>query len=436
MKRVVLVAGLVLMTAALAFANGKAEKSTGNTGQIGGSVQLVASWSGNEQDVLQKDILAPFEKDTGIQVNYTGTRDMMAILTTRVSAGNPPDLVAFPNPGQMRQFADQGKLVDLSGILDMATIKKDYAQGWLDRGTVNGKLVGLFTKAAAKGFIWYNVHQKDQNNFAIPQTWDQLISLSKKIAQNTGTAPWSIGLESGQASGWPGTDWIENIFLKMWGPTEYQKWYQGKLAWTSDEVKKAFQAWGQIVANKNMVYGGAQNMLSTNFGDAADPLFQNPPKAYLTFQATFLEGFITDHFKNLKPGKDFNIFRFPSIDPKYAKSLEVSGDALSMFNNNKQSAALIKYLSTAGAQAAWIKTGAISPNTAVPLSKYDDPITKQAAQIMANTDIVVFDASDSMPAQMNSAFWTAILNYVKNPSDLDNILKQLDNVRSQSYGGS
>jgi alpha-glucoside transport system substrate-binding protein len=400
--------------------------------EIGGEVSLIASWGGNERDVLMK-MISPFEAETGITVNYTGTRDMDAVVTTRVQAGNPPDIAAFANPGKMAQFANQGELVDLTGVLNMSAIREAYSEGWLNRGRVDGTLYGIFTKAAMKGFIWYDPDTQSEVGFDVPESWDELMSLSEDIAGNTDIAPWTVGLESGGASGWPGTDWLESIMLKMYGPEVYNQWHRGELAWTSDEVRSVWEEWGRIVTNEDMLYGGTTYTLSTNFGQAHAPIFQEDPAAVFHHQATFLSGFITDQFPDLSAGEDFTFFAFPEIDPDYGASVIAAGDVFTMFNETEQSRALIKYFSTADAQAYWLQTGAISPNNRVALDEYDDPLTREAAGTMRDAQIVVFDASDLMPSELNQQFFSSVMSYVQNPGNLDQILQELDRVRQEAY---
>jgi alpha-glucoside transport system substrate-binding protein len=445
MKRIVVVFSMLLFASLLAFAGGSKESTSSGTqssttssssssqsGQIGGTVSMLAVWGGNELDIFN-NMVKPFEAKTGVKVQYEGTRDLDAVLTTRVQAGNAPDVAAMPGPGKMAEFANQGKLVDLSTILDMNAMKKDYAQGWLDLGSVNGKMVGIFMKASLKGLVWYNPQAFKAAGLTIPTSWDQLMQESKQLAAK-GVTPWAVGLESGSASGWPGTDWLEEIFLKMYGPEKYKQWYDGKLAWTSPEVKKVWETWGQIVADPKMSYGGKQYELSTNFGTALDPIYQSPPKAYFGLQATFIQSFIQKDFPNLKPVTDINFFAFPQIDPQYAKSAEVAGDLVSEFNKTPQASALVKYFTTAEAQSYWVKgADGASPNRQVPLSDYPDELSKSAAQVLTSADITVFDASDMMPSKMNSAFWSAIMNYVSNPGNLDSILANLDQVRKDAY---
>lgn len=400
--------------------------------QIGGTVSVLATWGGSEQDAFMA-MVKPFEDATGVKMEYTGTRDLNAVLTTQVQGGNPPDLAGLPGPGQMAQFAQQGALVDLSNVLDMSTYNSQYAKTWSDLGTANGQLVAIFIKSSVKGLIWYDPKVWQANNYQIPATWDDMMSLSSQIA-DTGSTPWCVALESGAASGWPGTDWLEDIVLRQSGESTYNDWWQGKIAWTSPEIKQAWQTWGQIVADPKMVYGGANAMLTTNFGNVGDGLFTDPPNCYMVHQASFITSFFQDNTPGVQPVTDFDFFGFPPFTAGAPASTEMAGDLFGMFNDTPQAEALIRYLVTPEAQDIWVKIGgAISPNKDVPLDTYPDELSKKAAQRLTSAEIAVFDASDLMPEAMNSAFWQAILNYVQNPQNLDSILQNLDSVQQSAY---
>jgi alpha-glucoside transport system substrate-binding protein len=318
-------------------------------------------------------------------------------------------------------------------VIDADSYRQQYAQNWIDLGTVDGKLVGIFIKAAAKGLIWHNPDVWQQNNFQEPKNWDELMTLSQQMADSS-TTPWCVGLESGAASGWPGTDWIEDIVLRQAGPEKYDQWYQGELAWTSPEIKQAWESWGQIVGNAEMVYGGANTMLTTNFQAAGDPLFANPPGCYMHHQASFITDFFVQNNPNLQPGEDFTFFPFPPIGASAGPRLVVAGDLFGMFNDTPQARALISYLTMPEAQAIWVERGgAISPNQAVPLDVYPDELSQRSAELLTSAETVRFDASDLMPEAMNAAFWRAILNYVQAPDDLDSILEELDSVQQGAY---
>ena len=396
------------------------------------TLSVLAVWGDQEAEVFTKQIAAEFERRSGIKVLFEGTRDINAILTSRVQAGNPPDIAILPSPGMMVELANDGKLVDLGTVFNMADFKKDYSQGWIDLGTVNGKLHGLYLKAAIKGLVWYNPATVKSLGVTLPKTVDELLAVSRK-AISAGISPWAIGVESGAASGWVGTDWIENIFLRLHGAKLYQDWYEGRLAWSSPEVRKAFEYFGSIVGDPQMVYGGKQYILSTNFGTAHAPLFQTPAKALFHQQASFIQGFIKEQFPALSAGKDFAFFGFPAIDPQYAKAVEGAGDCVVLLKQSTAAADFMKFMSSVEGQSVWASTGALSTNRNVPLTAYTDDLTKEAARILNESEIVVFDASDLMPGAMNEAFWGAIIDFVDNPADLTRILADLDKVQVDAY---
>jgi alpha-glucoside transport system substrate-binding protein len=182
-----------------------------------------------------------------------------------------------------------------------------------------------------------------------------------------------------------------------------------------------------------MVFGGKSAVLSTNFGDAAAPLFQSPPKAYLHLQANFMTSFITKGNANLKPGEDFSVFLMPGRDPNNVPA-EIGGDLFGMFKDTPASRELMKWLVTPDAQQIWVKKGgALSPNKAVPQSAYPDPVARTSADIANAAKVVKFDGSDLMPEAMNSAFFKAALDFVNNPGNLDSILANLDKVQADAY---
>jgi alpha-glucoside transport system substrate-binding protein len=214
----------------------------------------------------------------------------------------------------------------------------------------------------------------------------------------------------------------------------YKDWYEGKVSWTSPEMKKAWQTFGQIVADPKMAYGGAAYINSTNFGNAAAPLFQEPPQAYFHMQASFIQSFIMNQFPNAKPVTDFNFVGFPSINPKYSKAMEVAADLFVAFRSTPEVKEFMNYIASAEAQAFWAAgTGGLGTNRNVALTFYPDALTKRAASLLNDTEIVVFDASDMMKPEMNNAFWSAVVSYVNKPSDLDSILANLEKVRKDAY---
>jgi len=381
-------------------------------------------------------VLKPFEDQTGIKVSYESTRDEDAILTSRVAAGNPPDLAAAPSPQLLAQFAKQGKVIPLNDAVDMSALQSSTSKSWIDLGEPNGdgKLYQIFAWAAVKGLIWYDPKNFQSKGYSVPKTFDDLTSLQSQI-KSSGTTPWCITLESGSASGWPASDWLKEIVLSQSGPDVYDKWVAGTQKWTSPEIKQAFQTWGQILGpNDSNVYGGKQFMLATNFGDVGTPMFQNPPKCFMLNQASFITTFFTSANPSLQPGTDFNFFPLPDVNSQFTGAHVVAGDSFSMFKDTPQARKLIQYLTTAQAQDIWVKRGGkLAVNKQVPLTDYPDVLSKESAQIIVNTQIAKYDATDNMPADMRSAAWKALLDFVSNQSKLDSILANLDKVQAAAY---
>jgi len=427
-----LVAAVTALLAVAACAPGQSSSSS----KTGGVVHVLQVWGGSELDSFNA-VLKPFEAQTGIKVEYESTRDIAATLTTRLQAGNPPEIAGLPGPGQMYQYADQGKLVPLDNILDLSTMKQQYSPSWIQLGQSpkSGKTVGVFMRVSLKGLIWYDPKVFQAKGYQVPTTWDQLTALSQQISAS-GTTPWCIGLESGASSGWPGSDWVKEIVLSQSGPSVYDKWWNGQQQWSSPEIKQAFQTCGSQVLGTNAanVFGGKQNMLATNFGDAGQPLFQSPPKCDLHNQASFMTTFFDAYSTAPKSGTDYNFFDLPPVDSQYAGAHVVAGDLFGMFKDTPQARALMKYLTTPQAQAIWVKRGgALSPNNQVPLSDYPDPISKNLAQSIVSAKTVRFDAGDLMPAAMQAEYWKDVLDYVNNPSQLDSIMARADKVQADAY---
>lgn len=396
---------------------------------LGGTVNVLGVWGGTELDNFNA-MIAPFQECTGVTVEFEGTRDLNAVLTTRVQGGNPPDLAGLPGPGQLREFAQKGQLKPLNDVLDMTTLQSEYDQGWIDLATVNNQLYGIFTKASVKSQVWYNPKNFAAAGYTVPTTWDEMKTLEQKMVSD-GHTPWCIGLESGAASGWPGTDWIEDFVLQNGGDV-YDQWWQHQIPWTDPVISQAWQDWGAIVNDEKMVYGGKPYVLSTNFGEAPFPVYTDPPGCYMTHSADFITSFIQQQYPDLKPGEDFNFFRFPPMNPD--APIEVAGDLFGMFNDTPQSRALIQYLTTSQAQSIWASRGGfLSANKKVDPSVYPDDLTRAMAQMIAQAPAVRFDASDLMPEAVNNAFWSGILDFVSNPDRLDSILQQLESTAKDAY---
>lgn len=395
-------------------------------------VTMMGVWGGQELEAF-KDVMAAFAAKTGIKVQFEGTRDLPTLLQTRIAAGNPPDVAAIPGPGAMKEYVEQGALINLNGVLDMAAIKENVNDAWIELGSYKGGFYALMFSADIKSLVWYRPDEFAKKGYEIPTTWAELEALMDKMVAN-GDTPWAIGLESGAASGWPATDWIEDIMLRTAGPDVYDQWVDHTIPWTDARIAEAFEVFGKITRNSNYVYGGPITVLSTNFGDSVAELFTDPPRAMMHRQASFITSFIRDANSNVEIGKDVSFFAFPAIKPEHGNPMLGAGSMVAQFRDNPEAAAFMEFLASAEAQEIWVnRLGKLGTNNKINPAVYPDDLTREMAQVLNNADVFRFDGSDSMPAAVGSgAFWEGTLMYVGG-DDLGDVLEFIESVAIDSY---
>jgi alpha-glucoside transport system substrate-binding protein len=424
-------AGMLVAVLVAATACASGGTGGGTTGEKIGTVTVMGVWGGTEIDAFT-DVKAGWEAETSGTVAFAGTRDLSAILRARVAGGNPPDLAILPNPALLKDFATAGNLVALNDILDMTAMQQNYSQTWIDLGSVNNKLYGVFIKAATKSTVWYDPKVFNSAGYQIPTTWDELKALSAKMAAAGGPAPWSIGVESGAASGWPGTDWIQEIYLTESGPDMMDKWVAHEIPWTDPSIKSAWQKFGEIALTKGYVPGGTAAELATYFQDATYLPYETPPKAYMDFLGAFTQGFIAAQFPKLVAGQDYDFYKFVKINNP--GTVTGGADVIVMFNDTPGSRSLIKYLSDGKNWASWAKLGGFAtPNKALDPSNYPDDVARKAAAQLTDAQTFRFDPDDLMPAELQTAYFKGILDYLQNPGNLDKILSDLESVAKTAY---
>ncbi len=376
----------------------------------------------DQQAMLINKSFEEFEKYTGIEVDYEGTRDFETLVLVQSEGKAAPDLGYFAQPGLLKNMVKKSFVVDLSTFLDKEHLKKQYKQSWLDLAMMDGKVAGVWHNADVKSLVWYPVPEFEKAGYKVPQTWEEMIALSDKMVKD-GNTPWCIGIESSGATGWVGTDWIEDIMLRTTSPENYDKWTNGQLKFESPEVKNAFQVMSKIWLNPDYVYGGTTAILTTPFGDSPTPLFDNPPKCFLHRQASFITNFFP---KDAKVGTDVNYFYLPPIDAKYGKPVLGSGALVAMMNDRPEVREVMKWLTYGESGRVEAEAGVqIAPQNDASLDWYP-PAQRGFAEILMNADTFRFDGSDLMPGAVGAgAFWTGMVDYV-NGQGLDEILKSID----------
>jgi alpha-glucoside transport system substrate-binding protein len=393
----------------------------------GATVVFDGPFSSNDQ-VRFEDSVKAFEAKTGITINYVGGKGFESEIGIRVDGGNPPDIADFPQPGLLAGFVKKGKVVDVTTFLPADYLAKQYKQSWLDMSKMTGPngpiTAGIWARYNGKSEVWYPKAAFDKAGYKVPTTWDELMALSDQIVSD-GDTPWCIGIESGAATGWAMTDWIEEVMLRTTTPENYDKWVAGTLKFDSPEVNNAVDIITKIWFNDKYVYGGRKSIATTNFGDAVKPMFQNPPKCWLHIQGNFITSFFPE---GLKAGVDYDFFYEPPIDAKYGSPYEVAGDIYGMFNDRPEVRAVMEYFTRAESLKTWMKAGgALSPHNDQDLTWYGDPMEKKIADLVLKSSTVRFDGSDQMPGAVGSGtFWKEMTAFVSGQIDKATALKEID----------
>ncbi|MEM6519659.1 MAG: ABC transporter substrate-binding protein [Cyanobacteria bacterium P01_C01_bin.70] len=368
------------------------------------TVTILGTLTGNGEEKLMAAI-APFTEETGIEVIYEGTDAFTTLISVRVDSGDAPDIALFPQPGLMLEFAEQGDLVPQ----ERATLESAYAPYWLDLASVDGDLYGVWMRADVKSLVWYNPAAFEAAGYRVPTTWEELTALSQQMVAD-GNTPWCIGMESGNATGWVGTDWLEEILLRQAGPDVYDDWVNHDIPFNHPAVEAALTTFGDIVRDPDLVRGGPTGAISMPFGDSPSALFSEPPGCYLHRQASFITDFLPS---DLEPGNTVDVFGLPPIDATAGSPVLVGGIVYAQFNDTPAATALMQHLAAAPAHEIWAGEGYITPHQQVALTAYPDDLIRNQAAILQQADVIRFDGSDLMPGAVGTGtFWTGMVDYV------------------------
>ena len=413
--------------AAVTYAAGQ-ELTDAFAGKYKGTVVTMQGPFTDADAVKFDNSVKAFEDATGIDVQYTGSKEFEASISITVEGGSAPDIVDFPQPGLLKSLVAKGYGVDLTSVINQDWLKTNYNQSWLDMAMMdapNGKIMaGVWGRVNGKSLVWYPKAAFDAAGYKVPTTWDELIALSDQIAAD-GDTPWCVGVESGAATGWAMTDWVEEMMLRTTSLENYDKWVAGELKFDSPEVRKAIEQVGAIWFKDGYVFGGRKAIATTFFGDAPKPMFDNPPKCWLHKQGNFITSFFPE---GKVAGTDYSFFYLPGIDPAYGSPVLVAGDIYAMFNDRPEVRAVIQYFSTGDSVKGWVQAGgAISPHKDSSLDWYTNVVDRGVAEIILNASSVRFDGSDLMPGAVGAgSFWKSMTDYITESIDLDTALKQID----------
>lgn len=424
-RRTVIAVAFFLLLAACGGSGGD-DSAGGGDGAAKETLNISGPETGSEADGFTESFV-PFTQESGIKINYSGSRDFETQIRVALEGGDLPDIAVLPQPGLLRDLAERITPVPQS-VLD--AYRDQFDEYLWELATVDGKVLGIPNKGDVKSLVWYSPKVFKEKGYTVPETWDALIALQNKMKAD-GIAPWCIGIESGEATGWPLTDWMEDLMLRVNGPDVYDQWVAHEIPFNDPKVKKVAQMVQDIWFPNGNVLNGRQSIASTGFAQAGLPVTEG--KCGMHRQANFYGAQFKDQNANVKFGADgdVNIFYLPTLNDDFGKVTLSGGTYVVAFNDNKATLDALEFLASpeyADARVKAGKGGFLSPNKKHDTSLYADELDRSLAEILITADPLRFDGSDLMPSAVGAgSFWKEGTNWVLGSSDLDTFL---DNVEA------
>jgi alpha-glucoside transport system substrate-binding protein len=390
----------------------------------GETLTIFGPWRGDDETHVQV-VLEYFRQATGADVKYASSENYEQQVVIDTQAGSPSNITVLPQPGLIADLAAKGFMSPLTAA-DAAWMVENYGAGqsWVDIGTSKDKdgasqFFGFSYKTDVKSLVWYSPENFKDAGYAIPATMEELIALSDKIVKDGGK-PWCIGLGSGGATGWPATDWMEDIMLRTQKPEVYDGWVKNTVKFTDPAVIKAMEIFGSFAKNDAYVDGGAAGVASVDFRDSPKGLFSSPPKCYMHHQASFIPAFFPE---GTKLGKDADFFYMPTYAAMadLGKPVLGAGTLFTITKDSKASRAFIEFLKMPLAHEIWMMDGGfLTPLKSANQAAYGSDAARKQGEIMTTATTFRFDGSDLMPGKIGAgAFWTGMVDFVGGKSAAD-----------------
>ncbi|MDT0268603.1 ABC transporter substrate-binding protein [Streptomyces sp. DSM 44915] len=385
----------------------------GQRGHEGTTVSLFSPIRGAEAERFQES-WATFTECTGIQLDYQGSDDFEARIGELVAEGEPPDIALVPQPGLVRTLAERGALAPAAGDV-AATARAHFSPSWLAYGTVADELYATPLDANVKGFVWYPPDLFRAHGWTVPTSWDELTELTAEIAA-TGTTPWCVGIESGVATGWPATDWVEDVLLRAEGPEVYDAWVEHTIPFDDPRVVAAAERAGEILRDPEFAGdgagGGAAAIAETPYQEAGLRLLDGGCALYN--QAS---SFATHWPAGTDIGADGAVaaFPLPPVDLDAAPATVVGGHFVVGLTDRPEVAAVRAYLAGPEFANSRAELGSwVSPNSGLDAAGIPGEAERLAAELLQHPETVVrFDGSDLMPSAVGTGtFWTGMTDWL------------------------
>jgi alpha-glucoside transport system substrate-binding protein len=422
-------AALLLVAAACSDDDGGGDGGGEGQGENTGTVNVLNAMEPHEAEAVQAAVDENLDADYTVEIEASADFEEQFQIRTE---GGTLDVALVPQPGTVATQADAGTIVSLEDLgIDVGALEETVGEYLMSLVEFNGEHWGIPTNVNLKSMVWYPKDDFDAAGYTVPTTFDELIALSDQIVADGGT-PWCVGFESGGATGWPATDWMEDIMLRTAGPDVYDQWVAHEIPFNDPAVVTAAETFGQVMFTDGYVLGGAADTPSIAFGAAPLPMFDSPPGCWLHRQASFIIG-AAPFPEDAEAGVDYDWFPFPPIDQE--GTLLAGEFAVVGTNGNRPEVAdfIQQFLSepVQCAQGGDPLSSRISPNINVGPDCYANQILADSSAVLTealSSGTGRFDASDLMPGEVGAgSFWTGMVTYMQEgPDSVQGVLDDIE----------
>ena len=410
-----------LAAVVLVLAGCASSSSTGNVGTADGIVKIQGPIIGTDATQLEKSWSA-WEAANHIKIEYTGSSNFEEQIATEAQQGNTPDLAIVAQPGLVNDLAKLHYLQKLPASVQSA-VDSNFTKDWNGYTTVDGTQYAAPLLASLDGWVVYSPSKFTKLGLKVPQTWNDLLTLTEYLRSNANTAPWCEGFDTDADSGSTGASMVADLVLREEGPTVYDAWVSHKTTFTDPAIQKAFADVGEILQNKDWVNagsGGVKTINTTTPAQVAKALESGA--CDLSYEPSSFFSQLDDSGNgtaSVGPASDLWAFVLPSMENSKSTSLTVSGDFVAAFSNDSDTQKVQAYLaSTAWAKKRMSLGGAISPNKHVLYYETPSQLQTESLSLMRLPKATIrFDAGDLMPSVVgDGSFLTGIVDWINGKS--------------------
>jgi DNA-binding SARP family transcriptional activator/ABC-type glycerol-3-phosphate transport system substrate-binding protein/tRNA A-37 threonylcarbamoyl transferase component Bud32 len=400
--------------------------------------------------------LASFTERTGIAVQLT---PVDAEAAANPWAGEPsrrPDVVVFN--GSIPEWAES-RALDIGRFVDREELRSDFGDYMLGFGSSrtpfgapgDGSVRAIPVNMHPKGLVIYPKRAFEEAGYALPATWQELVTLSDRIVADGG-APWCFGFESGEGSGWPGTDWLESLVLRVGGVETYDAWTRGEIGFTSPQVMEAGRYADSVIFSPGYVRGGPSSISSGEFYTgpsemlARDDITGQPaPTCWFAHLPSFVLNSDWSP-ESAELGTNLDFFVLPPVDGNQPTPMTGGAELVSALVDRPEVRAFMEFVASPEWGEVWARNTQsvfMSPNLRFDASAYGNTSDPAIAVLVRLSELAHsalesgtfrFDASDAMPSAIGGmtdefepgAFWQGMLDWVDGVRSIEQVFADID----------